>query len=137
MKTPSMRALIVLLVAVALTLPTAWSQTGNDLPSAPSAVAQPKTPPPPPPKAEEKKTQNGASSGDVLDTLEAPRNAPAPKAAAPAASAPSATATPNASAKTDSSSDIPADSPTEKIVKRVNEVNVVFTVTDKRGRFIK
>ncbi len=34
-------------------------------------------------------------------------------------------------------SDVDPDIPTEKITKTVNEVNVVFTVTDKHGRFVK
>jgi VWFA-related protein len=144
MKLHSMRALIVFLVAVAVAPLSVWSQSGAELPSAPSAVAQPKTPPPPPPKPEEKKTENGGSSGDVLDSLEAPRNAapaPTPKGEQPAAATAPATSSQqpaNTSAKTTgSASDIPADSITETIKKRVDEVNVVFTVTDKRGRFIK
>lgn len=144
MKLLSMRTLIALLVATALSLP-AWTQSGGDLPSAPSAVAQEKKAPPPPPppaQAEQKKgDSNGNSGGDVLETLEAPRNAPAPKTAPPAA-ATAPTASPDNAANsntktTNSPSDIPIDSVAERIKKTVNEVNVVFTVTDKRGRFIK
>jgi Ca-activated chloride channel homolog len=140
MKLLSMRTLIALLVAAALSLP-AWTQSGTDLPSAPSAVAQEKkAPPPPPAQAEQKKDDShGNSGGDVLETLEAPRNAaPAPKAAHPAAATAPAASPDTSNAKaTNSPSDIPIDSVAERIKKTVNEVNVVFTVTDKRGRFIK
>ena len=141
-----MRMLIAFLVAAAVLPPVAWNQSAGDLPSAPSAVVQEKKAPPPAAQQEEKKGDNGASnSSDVLDSLEAPRNAsppPAPKVEQPAASAPATSAQPpagsaNAAKKADTSSDIPADSLTERIKKTVNEVNVVFTVTDKRGRFIK
>ncbi len=133
-----MKALI-LLVALAFAAPLAWNQSGDDLPSAPSAVAQPKTTPPPAPKPEEKKSDDhGATSADV-ESLEAPRNPapPAPKAEQPkpATTAPAPATQQSTSARTPS--DIPVDSATEKIIKQVNEVNVVFTVTDKRGRFIK
>ena len=147
-----MKILVAFLVAAAMVVPAAWSQSGGDLPSAPSAVVQQQNAPPPPAQQEEKKSTNnstnkndaGASKDDALDSLEAPRNpAPAPKAEHPAASTAPATSTPpattpNTAAKTTgATSDIPADAPAETIIKRVNEVNVVFTVTDKRGRFIK
>lgn len=146
-----MRVLVAFLVAAAMLLPAAWSQSGGDLPSAPSAVVQEKKAPPPPAQQDDKKGNNsgastndhGAASGDVLDSLEAPRNpapAPPPKSeppAAPAASTQPATGANTSASTTSPNSDIPADSPAEKIIKQVNEVNVVFTVTDKRGRFIK
>ena len=140
MKLTFMRVPAVFLVTSLFVLPVAWSQAGEDLPAAPSAVQQQRTPPSSP-QQEEKKSEDGNS--DELRSLEAPRNqAPAPavkseqQVAAPAstpagvqpATSPKASVVP---------SDVPAEATAETIRRSVNEVNVVFTVTDKRGRFIK
>ncbi|HEU5450853.1 MAG TPA: VWA domain-containing protein [Terriglobales bacterium] len=112
----------------------AWAQQAQqDLPSAPSAVVFPKkqqAPPPPPPAAPPPAT--------------APASQPAPaQAVAQPAPATSATETPAAQpaspAARNESPEPPAsdDQPIETIRKRVNEVNVIFTVTDKHGHFVK
>ncbi len=106
--------ILLLLAAVALAAP-ALAQ--DELPSAPSAVKQPPAapaPPPPSPQPEPAKTSPPPAS--VPDAPAASKEATSP----PAAPAPE--------------NEGPA---LETIVKRVDEVNVVFTVTDKRKRFVK
>lgn len=76
-----------------------------------------------------------------------PQNPPATSTEQPpvnAAPATGSSATPDSatsSAKPDGSATAPAsdsdDAPLTTITKRVDEVNVVFTVTDKRGKFVK
>ncbi|MBS1851664.1 MAG: VWA domain-containing protein [Acidobacteria bacterium] len=106
------------------------TSSGQDnLPSAPSATIQQQkkaeTPPPPAPKA-----------------------APAPQAAQPSGDAPAvakdqpaATVTPQPApapkAPNVSDQDISPDDITTTITRTVNEVNVVFTVMDKRGHYVK
>jgi Ca-activated chloride channel family protein len=138
MKLLSMKGLILLFAAAALAVTAAWSQSADELPSAPSAVAQPKQTAPPAATPQDKKAEDGSLSDDDLQSLEPPRNTPKaePAKAAPASSAqPEADPVKNATLGT--SSDIPAEGTAETIRRSVNEVNVVFTVTDKRGRFIK
>ncbi len=101
--------ILLLLAAVALATPV-FAQ--NELPTAPSAVKQrppPQPPPPEPPKAQ-------------------------PEAAKVPAAADNKSGAPPAAAKESGS---PSPPPIETIVKRVDEVNVVFTVTDKHKRFVK
>jgi VWFA-related protein len=106
--------ILLLLGAVALALP-AWAQ--NELPSAPSAAQQ--TPPPPPPQPEPAKPAPPPASKPPAQPAAVPK-----EAARPAASAPPAP-------------EEDPGPPLETIVKRVDEVNVVFTVTDKHKRFVK
>ncbi len=98
-------------------------QNPPDLPSAPSATLQPKpTPSPPPPQSQS-----------------APQ--PAPKPAVPSAPAQQnalpATAPSAAGAKPGDAAEDPDRQGMITIVKPVNEVNLIFTVTDKRGHFVK
>jgi len=97
------------------------AQSGNDLPSAPSAVIQQKNSPPPP--------------------------APQTKPAAPAAAEThNPGAKPDVPPLTDEKASVSPDAPdksegsnggTPTITKQVNEVNVVFTVTDRHNRYVK
>ena len=104
---------------------SAAAQTQSELPSAPSAVVTV-------PKKQPAPTPTTAPSTDP---------APFPAAASPA---PSPTTTPQPavadipSGTTPQSSQPPDDfDPAATIVKAVNEVNVVFTATDRHGRFVK
>lgn len=106
--------IVLLLGAAALALP-AWAQ--NELPSAPSAVKQP--PPPPPPQPKPVQVAPPAASKPLAQ----------PTAAAKEATSPAPIASPAAEEDT--------GPPLATIVKRVDEVNVVFTVTDKHRRFVK
>jgi len=141
MKLLSMKGLILLFAAAVLAVSAAWSQSADELPSAPSAVAQPKQAAPPAATPQDKKADDGNLSDDDLQSLEPPRNTPPPPKAEPAKATPASSAQPEAdpvkNATLGTSSDIPAEGTAETIRRSVNEVNVVFTVTDKRGRFIK
>ena len=99
-------------------LTIAAAQSGNDLPSAPSAVIQEKKAPPPPPKAPAPNAPSGP------EKPKADENAPN-----------------TAKATEDKTNDQPPLEEVEgglpTIPVRVNEVNVVFTVTDKHNRYVK
>jgi Ca-activated chloride channel homolog len=117
------RAPISFLIALALCLPIALAQnSGQDLPSAPSAAqhqnkpqppAQPPaaTPPDPPPPI------TGSTPPASVDVPIAPTDGAKPAVNPPASSENAET--------------------TATIRSTVNEVNVVFTVTDKHGHFVK
>jgi VWFA-related protein len=100
-------------------------QSSNDLPSAPSAVVQ----------QEEQQRQQEQERQRQKEQQQAAQ--PATPAAAPApASAPASTVT----AKGDGTEPAPGgadEPPLTTIRKNVNEVNLVFTVTDKHGHFVK
>ena len=103
----------------------------NDLPSAPSAVIQQQQRQEQQ-KQEEADRQREAQEQQAQQQQEA-HSAPATGAsanqAAPATGAPATSASTPAAA--------PDDPPLETIRKNVDEVNVVFTVTDKHGHFVK
>jgi Ca-activated chloride channel homolog len=125
-----LRGLALLLGILGLTATVCAQSSGpEDLPSAPSAVQQqrsrPKAPPPAAPaaKPELQATEASASapaqtsapggpSADQSTQNQAPQTRPAP--------------IPN-----------PGDDAATTITKTVNEVNVVFTVTDKHGHYVK
>ena len=131
----------------------AWGLVAQEqLPTAPSATKYP--PPPPAAPATAPSTGKTAppaqaqSTGDTKSNLPAPAPAdpdPAPAAktstaqAAPANEPPKSNALPSSSSAAPKSDAASSDNPDEitTIRKRVDEVNVVFTVTDKRGRFVK
>ena len=100
--------------------------SSDDLPSAPSAVkqerSQPKPPPPAPPPAS---TTSETAQSQANPPVDSP-----PAKAVPAQSE----ASPKA--KEDKPSN-PDDDAATTITKTVNEVNVVFTVTDKHGRYVR
>jgi VWFA-related protein len=103
----SLRLILLAFISISL-LPRvlAQSTTAPDLPSAPSSASQ------------EKKNQEKAQ-----------QDAPAVQGASPAQSP--------SSPPTGAESDPPtSDAPTATFRRRVNEVNVVFTVTDKHGRYV-
>jgi len=108
-----------------LILPAAAQTSQPELPSAPSAVAMPKKPLPAPPTTV---PSSGPSSTTVApqSTTQTPQPPVADTASGVPAKAPQ------------QSSEPPDDfDPAATIVKIVNEVNVVFTATDKHGRFVK
>jgi VWFA-related protein len=127
------------------------STAPTDLPSAPSAVAIPpkKSPPPAEKPAAQAQTANGDSK-PVLQSMEDKKKPVAPATTAPAATEADKAATRAISGQeSSSSSPQPGDkgapltskdsaNPDDFTVKKkVEEVNVIFTVTDKHGRFIK
>ena len=103
--------------------------SSDELPSAPSAVkqerSQPKPPPPAPPPA--------SVEPPASNTTESQAN---PAAESPAAMPEAAQSDVSPKAAPDKSSN-PDDDAATTITKTVNEVNVVFTVTDKHGRYVR
>jgi VWFA-related protein len=99
----------------------AVAQGATDLPSAPSSVAIPKKQPLPPPATTAPSAPPAAAAADPH---QAPTQAP------PASAAPGTGRTQQAEPPDDFD-------PASTIITRVNEVNMVFTATDKHGHFIK
>jgi hypothetical protein len=116
MKISSVASVVFLAISVPVILA---QESANDLPSAPSAVKQGQSQP-----------QQTTPPADAKPADTTPP-------AAPSASDP----TQNSTAASDSILEQPKETPNPdlagSISVRVNEVNVVFTVTDKRGRLIK
>src|SRR6476646_3737805 len=104
----------------------------DDLPSAPSAVQQERIKPKaPPPAASAVSADPQAPRTSAVAEAQA-----APQAEPPAAKSAPVQATPASPAKADQNSN-PPDEAAATFTKTVNEVNVVFTVTDKHGRYVK
>jgi len=132
--------LVTLLLAI-----TAAAQQGpssQDLPSAPSAVKEQEKPRPPAPEPAPQQPAQSAPAQPASQTQASTNPTPAP--AQPAEKQPSPAVAPSsdgisgsaAAAKPAASSDA-GDEPDIIIRKTVDEVNVIFTVTDKHGRFVK
>ena len=115
----------VLLLGSILFLAAAFAQTSgsDELPSAPSAVRQERSKPKPAPPA---KVEAQASTPSQST----------PPAETPAAKSGTPQATPSTPEKIGQGSS-GSDDVTTTITKTVNEVNVVFTVTDRHGRYVK
>ncbi len=124
------------LLAALLASLAGTAQDQQSLPSAPSAAVAPKPQPPAPAPAQAPattpQTPPSTPSQPQLKDLD-PK--PAVQPAVTTASQPTPTVQP-AAAKTKPAEES-GDQGLTTIVKRVDEVNVVFTVTDKHGRFVK
>ena len=124
-----------LAVGVLVPLGSAQNSSQDELPSAPSAVIiekqQQARPAPKPKPAESPKPQPTPPSQPTTSqpTPTEATSIPAPPAGASAGASPASAPPP--------SSNTADDSPLATIRKRVDEVNVIFTVTDKRGRYVK
>jgi Ca-activated chloride channel homolog len=123
------RGLIFLLGGILLAT-LIFAQNQDNLPSAPSAVQEelnkPKPAPPPKPAATTTPSQpNTATTPDAGAQSDPPASNPAP--------APK----PGVSSILTQSPTSPDDDSGTTITKTVNEVNVVFTVTDRHGHFVK
>ncbi|HJT00337.1 MAG TPA: VWA domain-containing protein [Terriglobales bacterium] len=149
------RRAIVLAVGVLLLLPLAVGQTqtssqsstqnSQDLPSAPSAVKmrqmQPAKPAPPPQPQPNSGTQPATPATSGAEPSSSNPSAPAPPESvstqpAPAQPESEASPTPPPAASKPTPPD-DEDPSVTTIRKRVDEVNVIFTVTDKHGRYVK
>jgi Ca-activated chloride channel homolog len=119
---------IILLLGSILFVAAVFAQNSgsDDLPSAPSAVQQERTRPKPPPPAAPRTSTTSAEAGPQTT----------PPAESPAAKSGAAQANSSSQGKADPNSNPPDDAATT-ITKTVNEVNVVFTVTDRHGRYVK
>jgi len=106
----------------------AQQPANSDLPSAPSAVIQ----------QQQQREQEDAARREQQQREQA-QKAQQQKAAQEPATAPAANETTSApdTATSAKAPDISPDDAVTTIIKQVNEVSLVFTVTDKRGRFIK
>ncbi len=123
--------LILGCVACGLAVSALAQTTTKDLPSAPSATKmQEQAPPPqpaPPPVPPTNAPQQAPSQTEATQPTAQPSTAPVQQQTSPAQQAPAQ------KPQTETDRDIPDTT----ITKTVNLVNVVFTVTDKHGRFIK
>ena len=149
----SMRISCILCFTVAAWLaPLVFAQSPGqgELPSAPSASREPQSPSKDPPAAPTAPAQNAPPS--AVPQTAAPPEQPAPKQDAPNPSDPAkevapangnpapASAQPERRGGEARKSDPAPDEVDESlptIRRRVDEVNVVFTVTDKHGRYVK
>ena len=122
----------ILSVAALFAQASAQTSGSEDLPSAPSAVRQERSKPKPPPPA----TPPASAQPQTSTTAEAQPQTTTPAAEPPAAKSGATQANPPAGGKAAQDPN-PPDDPTTTITKTVNEVNVVFTVTDRHGRYVK
>ncbi|HYG98644.1 MAG TPA: VWA domain-containing protein [Terriglobales bacterium] len=140
--------LLVLASGIAV-VPVLQAQTSaeKDLPSAPSATLQQQMqrqqPPPPPPSQPKPQPTTEQSTAPNLPPAQSQQasqpSAPATTAlTAPAGSGSANTPDVSVPATTANGNAPTNDDPTVyRYVKNVDEINVIFTVTDKRGRFVK
>jgi VWFA-related protein len=130
------RLLIVGCMALGVAVAGFAQSSTQELPSAPSAsLPQPKPAVQKPPA----QTQ-AAPAQNQQPTTSSPAEAPAPETnqqTAPVPQQPATKPTQQPTQPTRAQDQPDPDVPTETIRKIVNEVNVVFTVTDKHGRFVK
>ncbi|MFZ0801373.1 MAG: VWA domain-containing protein [Terriglobales bacterium] len=130
MRVRAILLLIGALIALA-TLANAQDAAPADLPSAPSAAqnTQPPKPAAPPPQT---------ATGQQPTQPQAPAASSGPKSESGVAASPSQPApSPQPEGTAPATAAAPRDDSIPTIVKRVNEVNVVFTVTDKHGRYVR
>jgi VWFA-related protein len=117
----------VLFVAALFVQASAQTSGSDELPSAPSAIRQERSKPAAPPASAQPQTST---------TAEAQPQTTTPPTEPPAAKSGATQANPPVGGK--AAQDLnPPDDPTTTITKTVNEVNVVFTVTDRHGRYVK
>ncbi len=136
------RHLLLLLSSLSLLLATAPGQdAGQELPSAPSAskqeqnkpAARPPAPDPPSTSQPKSPSSEPAQPAETTDTSKA-------KSQSPTSSAQDSQSNPPQADSSQSGTDTQPPSDEEKtttIRRTVNEVNVVFTVTDRHGHYIK
>ncbi len=124
------RGLILLLGSGLLVAVTFAQNSGqDDLPSAPSAVQEQLNKPKPAPPSKPAPAQTSAPSGTAAAKSE--------PAASNSTSKDATTGAKTTAASNSTSQSLSAEDSATTITKTVNEVNVVFTVTDKHGRYVK
>jgi VWFA-related protein len=125
----------LLILVLALVLPLALSAQSSQqqpLPEAPSASKYPPPPPSPPAQAPAPQSSGTTQPTPPANTDSSGSSTSTPQNSDPASASAKAGAASNASATgAPDTDDLPL------IRKRVDEVNVVFTVTDKREHFVK
>jgi VWFA-related protein len=128
----------------------AWAQSSDQLPAAPSAVlqqrqeqAKPPAPPPPPPQAKpadppaDSSKTAPATSAAKTDTASATKQDPKNETLAAPSNGSASSSAPNGTAEKQPQSTIPENATAETIHVGVNMVNLIFTATDKHGKFIR
>lgn len=125
-----MKLWLILLLSAALPCGLVAQNAQQQLPNAPSTSKYP--PPPPTPPAPAPPANTGGQSGAQQSTP--PSNSPQNNASQSTAG--TSGSGPGAGTAAAAPADVPDDTITT-IRKRVDEVNVVFTVTDKRDHFVK
>ena len=125
---------IILLLGSVLFVAVVFAQNSgsDDLPSAPSAVQQQRTKPKPPSPAAP--PASAAPRASSTSAAAEPQTTPPPES--PATKSGATQANTSSQGKADQNAN-PPDDVTTTITKTVNEVNVVFTVTDRHGRYVK
>ncbi len=91
---------------------------------------------PPAPQPSEAARPQGSGAGTRAAALQTPAQPPAQSPAAPQNSTQQQPATQNPALQTRPTDQAPVPSDIPTIVVQANEVNLIFTVTDKKGRFI-
>src|SRR5690242_13166366 len=125
---------LFLLLGGMLFMAAAFAQNSgsHELPSAPSAVkeehSRPKPPPPAAPRVSSE-TQGSTPAASAEPRTTPPADKPASRSGSAQANSPQG--------KADDQDSGSPDDPATTITKTVNEVNVVFTVTDRHGRYVK
>jgi VWFA-related protein len=112
-----------------LTVP-AWAQTAQELPSAPSAVIAPKPAPPAAPAPQQPAQTSPVQQRPASNAQPPTPSVPNPNAAQPA----------KANSQPEEASNAAltgGDDQAITIKKNVNEVSLVFTVTDKHGHYVR
>ncbi|MGA8150267.1 MAG: VWA domain-containing protein [Terriglobales bacterium] len=133
MKLRNILALAVL--GFCLTAALAQNAGQDDLPSAPSTTRQKPKPQPPPPPQETPTPAAATPVSDAPESSSATAKPETPAAEMPPSTQPAdATNTPPSAPPGASQEE---DESVATIRRTVNEVNVVFTVTDKHGRYVK
>ena len=130
---------ILVLIGVVFLLSNTFAQNAGqtELPSAPSAARTQSQPKPAPPAPAQETAQNAAPSAQASAGSTSQTAAP-PAAQTPQAVPPAPNPSQNAPQNTGASAPVaPEDEPITTIISVVNEVNVVFTVTDKHGHYVK
>ncbi|MFB3916463.1 MAG: VWA domain-containing protein [Terriglobales bacterium] len=134
-----MKRFSVAILAMGMALSVPAGAQNSELPSAPSAVIQQKQgKPAPPPQSPSPEAKSAPAPAPVPADPPAPE-APKPVSVAPppsAAEAPSTAKTPLPGGAAEPAPEL-GNEPLTTIRTRVDEVNVIFTVTDKHGKFIK
>jgi Ca-activated chloride channel homolog len=136
MTIPMKNRVLIAFAATALLTISGAAQNSQELPSAPSATIQQQKPaPPPPPQTAPSTAPNTDTPATNSQTAPASQAAPAAQPTGSTTQAPPPkTESGSEGTKADSNSD---DSSVATYKVGVNEVNLIFTVTDKRGKFIK
>ncbi len=139
-----MKYWLILIVLVALSWGLAAQDAPQPLPTAPSATKFPPRQTAPPPETSQASAPAATPSPAAADPAPLASTAASSgtqtNVAPPAPEPPKSNALPSADVTVPAGKPSPGDNPDDQLTtirKRVDEVNVVFTVTDKRGHFVK